>query len=154
MGLEDANSSEFQDHTKNPVIDLLPEQYRVKNMGGTMRLGSIKVLIKDGTIASRLYRSAEIYERHRHRYEVNPSYMERINRMGMNFSGTYDEKIRMEILELNDRDNYIATQYHSEFKSRPLSPSKVHMHLVLSALEYRRKMEGVKDARKNLKITG
>jgi CTP synthase len=154
LGLEDANSSEFQENTKNPVIDLLPEQYRVKNMGGTMRLGSKKVLIKDGTIASRLYRSSEIYERHRHRYEVNPSYIERINRMGMNFSGTDDEKIRMEILELDDRDNYIATQYHSEFKSRPLSPSRVHMHLVLSALEYKKEKEGVKDARKNLKITG
>ena len=119
-----------------------------------MRLGSKKVLIKEGTIASELYRSGEIYERHRHRYEVNPSYIERINRMGMIFSGTDDEKIRMEILELTDRDNYIATQYHSEFKSRPLSPSRVHMHLVLSALEYQRKMEGVKLAGKNLKITG
>ena len=154
LGLSDANSSEFQENTKNPVIDLLPEQYSVKDMGGTMRLGSKKVLIKEGTIASELYRSGEIYERHRHRYEVNPSYIERINRMGMIFSGTDDEKIRMEILELTDRDNYIATQYHSEFKSRPLSPSRVHMHLVLSALEYQRKMEGVKLAGKNLKITG
>ncbi|SMD30547.1 glutamine hydrolyzing CTP synthase [Picrophilus oshimae] len=138
LGLKGANSTEFDNNTDYPVIDILPEQSNISDLGGTMRLGSKKVLIKDGTLAKNIYKSDIIYERHRHRYEVNPDYIERLEDSGVIFSGTDDEKIRMEILELSDRDNYIATQYHAEFKSRPLNPSKVHMHLVLKALEYRR----------------
>ncbi len=137
MGLEGANSTEFDSNTPNPVIDLLPEQLGVEDMGGTMRLGSKKVIIRDNTLAKRIYKSDTVYERHRHRYEVNPSYIEKFNSSGMVFSGVDEEEIRMEIAEIKDSDRFIAVQYHSEFKSRPLEPSKVHTHLVKKALEYK-----------------
>lgn len=137
MGLDGANSTEFDSNTPNPVIDLLPEQLEVKDMGGTMRLGSKKVIIRENTLASKIYGSDTVHERHRHRYEVNPEYIGRFNSSGMLFSGVDEEGIRMEIAELKERDNFIAVQYHSEFKSRPLNPSKVHRHLITKALEYK-----------------
>ncbi len=141
LHLEGANSTEFEPNTRHPVIDILPEQKGIKDMGGTMRLGSKKVLIKDDTIAKRIYGENEIYERHRHRYEVNPDYIKMIEDAGFKFSGTDDSGIRMEILEKENDDKFIATQYHSEFKSRPLNPSKVHEHLVKQALAYKRMRE-------------
>ena len=140
LGLKDANSTEFDPKTPYPVIDLLPEQLGVKDMGGTMRLGSKKVLVREGTLASRIYGTDAVYERHRHRFEVNPDYIERFKEAGMLFSGVDEEGIRMEIAELDGSDNFIATQYHSEFKSRPLNPSKVHLHLVKQALEYKQQV--------------
>ncbi len=137
LGLKKANSSEFDSSTPDPVIDILPEQKAVKDLGGTMRLGSKRVRIFDNTLAMGLYKSPEIFERHRHRYEVNPLYKDRLEKAGMVFSGVDDEGTRMEIAELPDRDNFIASQYHSEFKSRPLNPSKLHLHLVKKALEYK-----------------
>ena len=137
LNLAKANSSEFDSSTPDPVIDILPEQKDVKDMGGTMRLGAKRVMIMDNTLAMSLYNSPEIYERHRHRFEVNPLYIERLQEAGMIFSGVDDEGTRMEIAELKDRDNFIASQYHSEFKSRPLNPSKLHLHLVKKALEYK-----------------
>ena len=137
LNLAKANSSEFDSSTPDPVIDILPEQKDVKDMGGTMRLGAKRVMIMDNTLAMSLYNSPEIYERHRHRFEVNPLYIERLQEAGMVFSGVDDEGTRMEIAELKDRDNFIASQYHSEFKSRPLNPSKLHLHLVKKALEYK-----------------
>ena len=107
-----------------------------------MRLGSKKVLIKENTLASKIYGSREIWERHRHRFEVNPDYIDALTSKGAVFSGVDDEGIRMEVLEFNDRENAIATQYHSEFKSRPLSPSRVHTHLVEHALQYKLKRIG------------
>lgn len=136
LGFQDANSTEFDSKTQHPVIDLLPEQNGVKDMGGTMRLGSKKVLVKPDTLAFSIYQKGEIYERHRHRYEVNPSYIDQFARAGLIFSGTDDEGIRMEIAEFRDSENMIASQYHSEFKSRPLNPSKIHQHLVLRALQH------------------
>ncbi len=137
LGLKKANSSEFDSSTPDPVIDILPEQKAVKDLGGTMRLGSKRVRIFDNTLAMGLYKSPEIFERHRHRYEVNPLYKDRLEKAGMVFSGVDNEGTRMEIAELPDRDNFIASQYHSEFKSRPLNPSKLHLHLVKKALEYK-----------------
>ena len=137
LGLKKANSSEFDSSTPDPVIDILPEQKAVKDLGGTMRLGSKRVRIFDNTLAMGLYKSPEIFERHRHRYEVNPLYKDRLEKAGMVFSGVDNEGTRMEIAELPDRDNFIASQYHSEFKSRPLNPSILHLHLVKKALEYK-----------------
>ncbi len=142
MGISDANSTEFSKETKNPVIDILPEQVNVSEMGGTMRLGAKEVDILDNTLAMELYGEKKIFERHRHRYEVNPEYIERIEKAGMIFSGRDEQGIRMEILELNDRKNFIASQYHAEFKSRPLNPSKLHLNLVKCALEYRKSRAG------------
>jgi CTP synthase len=142
LNLKDANSTEFQPGTENPVIDILPEQKGIKDLGGTMRLGAKPVIIRKDTIAYGIYRSERISERHRHRYEVNPEYIERLEDKGAIFAGTDDEKIRMEILELDDRDNYIATQYHAEFQSRPLNPSKVHLYFIKKSLEYRKEKRG------------
>ncbi|BAB59175.1 CTP synthase [Thermoplasma volcanium GSS1] len=138
IGLQNANSTEFDPATKYPVIDILPEQKGIKDLGGTMRLGSKKVLIKDGTLAKRIYGTDTIYERHRHRYEVNPNYISIIEKAGFVFSGTDEDGIRMEILEKKGDESFIATQYHSEFKSRPLNPSRVHLHLVQQALIYKK----------------
>ncbi|WP_287954889.1 glutamine hydrolyzing CTP synthase [Acidiplasma sp.] len=142
LGLKDANSTEFDAETKYPVIDILPEQKGVKNLGGTMRLGAKNVIIKEGTLASKIYDGQKIIsERHRHRFEVNPVYIKDIENAGVIFSGTDDDGIRMEIMELKDRDNYIATQYHAEFKSRPLNPSRVHLYFIKKSLEYKKLKE-------------
>ncbi|MHB1440385.1 MAG: glutamine hydrolyzing CTP synthase [Cuniculiplasma sp.] len=136
-GLEDANSTEFSGETKNPVIDILPEQVGVKDMGGTMRLGAKKVLVKANTLAFDLYGEKEIMERHRHRYEVNPSYIDLLEDHGLIFSGKDEQGIRMEILEIKGRRNFIASQFHAEFKSRPLRPSPLHLHLVKMAMDFK-----------------
>lgn len=146
LNLGDANSTEFDPDTGNPVIDILPEQRGIKDKGGTMRLGSKKVIVKGDTLASRIYGAHEIWERHRHRFEVNPDYIDALEKKGAVFSGVDEEGIRMEILEFRDRENSIATQYHSEFKSRPLSPSKVHIHLVEHSLQHKmRKVGGISE---------
>ena len=138
LGLEDANSTEFSSDSKNPVIDILPEQVGVKDLGGTMRLGAKKVIVEKGTLAYKLYQEKEIMERHRHRYEVNPHYIGEIEKHGLIFSGKDEEGIRMEILEIKDRKNFMASQFHAEFKSRPLKPSPLHLHLVKMAMEYKK----------------
>lgn len=145
LGLKGANSTEFDPKTPYPVIDLLPEQVGLSELGGTMRLGSKKVRVEKGTLAHEVYGKDTVEERHRHRFEVNPDYIERFEKEGYRFSGKDEDGIRMEISELTDRRNFIATQYHSEFKSRPLKPSKVHRLLVQSALEYKRKGENLNE---------
>ncbi len=139
LGLSDANSTEFSTTTKNPVIDILPEQVGIKDMGGTMRLGAKKVILSEGTLAFELYNAKEISERHRHRFEVNPQYIERMEENGLIFSGKDDEGIRMEIAEVKGNRTYISSQFHAEFKSRPLSPSRLHLHLVKMAYEFQKK---------------
>lgn len=143
LGLKDANSTEFDGKTPYPVIDLLPEQVGLSEMGGTMRLGSRKVFVSENTLAHEIYGKDMVEERHRHRYEVNPEYIDRFQKAGYRFSGKDVDGIRMEISELVDRQNFIATQYHSEFKSRPLRPSPVHKFLVMKALEYKKERENL-----------
>jgi len=147
LGLKEANSTEFVPDTKDPVIDILPEQKGVTDKGGTMRLGSQKVLIKDNTLAKAIYGTNEIYERHRHRFEVNPSYIERLEKAGLIFSGVDEEQRRMEILELRGETRVFAVQYHSEFLSRPLNPSKLHLHLVREALKHKNELTHAEVAR-------
>ena len=141
LGYEDANSTEFG-KTEHPVIDLLPEQREVDRLGGTMRLGDIEITVKKDTIAYSLYNSEKIYERHRHRYEVNPDYIPEFEKGGLVFSGYSDGGRRMEILELPDRRFFFATQFHPEFKAKPFSPSPPFMGLVKAALDYRREVNG------------
>jgi len=138
LGYEDANSTEFFPDTKHPVIDLLPEQRGVNELGGTMRLGSQKVLINEDSKAYKLYGERIIYERHRHRYEVNESYINEIESHGMRFTGKDETGRKMEIFELEDHPFYMASQFHPEFKSRPLKPSRLHLGLAMAALEYKR----------------
>ncbi len=138
VGLKDANSSELDENTPHPVIDLLPEQREIDKLGGTMRLGEIEVTVKPGTIAHRLYGTEKIYERHRHRYEVNPEYIEMLEKHGLVFSGYSDGGRRMEIAEIPNHRFFFATQFHPEFKSRPLSPSPPFVGFVRAALEFKR----------------
>ncbi len=138
MGLKGANSTEFNPNTKYPVIDILPEQKGVRDMGATMRLGAHEITLAKGSRASKLYSGrAKISERHRHRYEVNPEFIGRIEKAGLRFTGRSKDGVRMEVAELPDHPYFIATQFHPEFKSRPGNPSKVHLGLVEAAKKYR-----------------
>ncbi|NIP35329.1 MAG: CTP synthase (glutamine hydrolyzing), partial [Thermoplasmata archaeon] len=141
LDLEDANSSEFNPRTPHPVIDLLPEQGAVKEMGGTMRLGSHLVLLDKGCKAAKLYGSTEIYERHRHRYEVNPEYIGRIEDAGLRYVGRAPDKIRMEVFELEGHPYYVGCQFHPELKSRPTRPAPLFVGLVRAAVENKKERE-------------
>jgi CTP synthase len=121
LGLEGAHSAELEGETPYPVIDLLPEQKDMEDMGGTMRLGAHETQIEEGTLAHDLYASTSCTERHRHRYEVNPEYIPDLEEAGMVFSGESGE--RMEILELPDHPFFLGTQFHPEFRSRPTRAS-------------------------------
>lgn len=134
VGLE-ANSTELNPLTKNPVIDLLPEQKKVKTMGGSMRLGAQPIKVKKGTKAYEIYNNQQIIlERHRHRYEVNLSYINTLEENGLVFSGMSPDG-RMEILELPLHRYFIATQFHPEFKSRPMNPSPIFKAFVASMVD-------------------
>ena len=122
-GLKDANSTEINPSTPHPVIDLMPEQRGVENKGATMRLGAHKIILEKDTIANRLYKQTDIYERHRHRFEVNLDYMEILNEEGLCFTGKSTDGRRMETLELPSHYFFFASQFHGEFKSRPNRPS-------------------------------
>jgi len=135
-GLKDANSTENNPDTPNPVIDLMPEQKNVKMLGGTMRLGAQPVRLIPGTLAHRLYGGkAVVMERHRHRWEVNPKYWSILQENGMVFSGFTLDGTRVEIFELPDRYFYMGTQFHPEFKSRPGKPSPPYYGFVKACLD-------------------
>jgi CTP synthase len=132
-----ANSSEFNPRTKYPVIDILPEQEGVTDMGGTMRLGAHDVKLVKGSKASELYgQKTKISERHRHRYEVNPNFIGKIEASGLKFTGRSKDGVRMEVAELPGHPFYLATQFHPEFKSRPENASRTHLGLVMAAKRY------------------
>ncbi|AGB15299.1 CTP synthase [Halovivax ruber XH-70] len=133
LGYEDAHSAEMNEDTPHPVIDILPEQYEVENMGGTMRLGEHTTVIEPETLAYDLYGDTSCSERHRHRYEVNPEYFEDFADEPMVFSGTAGN--RMEILELDDHPFFFGTQFHPEYSSRPDDPSPPFVGLVEAILE-------------------
>jgi CTP synthase len=134
-GMDGANSTEFDPETPFPVIDLLPEQKEVRDMGGTMRLGADPVKLHEGTRARELYGEAVIYERHRHRYEVNNHLRKRLEHAGLVFSGTSPDDRLVEVIELPDHPFFVASQYHPEFKSRPLRPQPLFREFVGAALE-------------------
>jgi CTP synthase len=133
-GMEGANSTEFDPETPYPVIDLLPEQKEVRDMGGTMRLGADPVKLHDGTRARETYDEAVIYERHRHRYEVNNHLRKRLEHAGLVFSGTSPDERLVEVIELRDHPFFVASQFHPEFKSRPLRPQPLFRDFVGAAL--------------------
>ncbi|MCX7979173.1 MAG: gamma-glutamyl-gamma-aminobutyrate hydrolase family protein, partial [Bdellovibrionaceae bacterium] len=135
IGLKGANSTELDPKTRYPVIDLLPEQKKVWEMGGTMRLGSHEVQLERGSLAFRIYGKERISERHRHRYEVNPKYIKRLTKKGLKFSGKSTDGKRMEILELPGHKFFLATQFHPEFKSRPGKPAPVFDAFIKASLE-------------------
>ena len=133
-GLPGANSSEFDPTTSDPVIDLLPEQEGVEDMGGTMRLGSYPADILPGSLAERAYGDALVHERHRHRYEVNPAYHEILQRHGMVFSGMSPDRRLVEIIELPSHPYFVAGQFHPELKSRPTRPHPLFRDFIGAAL--------------------
>jgi CTP synthase len=134
-GLEGANSTEMDPETPHPVIDLLPEQKAVEDLGGTMRLGAEAVELAEGSRARELYGGdAVIAERHRHRYEVNNAYRQSLVDEGLVVSGTYQEGRLVEIVELPDHPWFVASQFHPEFKSRPTRPAPLFRSFVEAAL--------------------
>ena len=133
LGLIDANSSELNPGTMNPVIDLLPEQKLVKDLGGSMRLGGHDIIVSDGSLAARIYQKQVIRERHRHRFEFNQRYMHQFVKAGMNFSGFSDNGKRTEILEILEHPFYFATQYHPEYISRPGKPEPAYFNFIKAA---------------------
>jgi len=135
-GLKDANTTEVDPNTSNPVIDLLPEQRNLTLKGGTMRLGSYPIKLVKDTLAYRTYGSEIVYERHRHRYEVNPKYFDILQKNGLIFSGFSLEGNRVEFAELKN-GFYLLTQAHPEFKSRPTKPSPPYYALVKYILDKR-----------------
>jgi len=134
-GMEGANSTEMDPETPHPVIDLLPEQKEVADLGGTMRLGADPIKLHEGTLARALYGEAVIYERHRHRYEVNNLLRKRLMNAGLTVCGTSPDERLVEAVELSDHPFYIASQFHPEFKSRPERPSPLFRGFLEAALE-------------------
>ena len=134
--LEDAHSTEIKKDTRHPVIDVLPEQVKIlqeSRYGGTMRLGAYPAILKEGTQVYELYGKRKIYERHRHRYEVNPEYVDILEEHGLVFSGRSPDGVLMEFLELPGHPYFVATQAHPEFKSRPMKPAPLFNGLIKAA---------------------
>ena len=138
IGLKGANSTEFDPDTPHPVVDILPEQLRVKQKGATMRLGAQKTIIEEKTKAHDLYGEKEVWERHRHRYEVNPEYIDRIEKAGLKFSGVSQDGIKMEIGEIEGARYHLGCQFHPEFQSYAGRPAPLFYGLVRSAFEYKK----------------
>jgi CTP synthase len=133
LGLEGANSTEMDPETPFPVIDLLPEQKEIEDLGGTMRLGAQAVELVEGTRARAAYDDAVVHERHRHRYEVNNHYRPSLVEGGLTVSGTFQEGRLVEIVELPDHPWFVASQFHPEFKSRPTRPAPLFRDFVGAA---------------------
>ena len=131
--MDGANSAEFDPETPHPVIDLLPEQKEVSDMGGTMRLGADPVKVQDGTRALDIYGEAVIYKRHRHRYEVNNLLRTRLEDAGLIMSGTSPDERLVEMVELPDHPFFVASQFHPEFNSRPNRPEPLFREFVAAA---------------------
>jgi CTP synthase len=137
-GLDAANSSEFDPATPHPVIDLLPEQKNVTDLGGSMRLGAQPCHVTPGTKAADVYGEPVVYERHRHRYEVNPAYHEALSGKGLVFSGMSPDGRLVEIIELEDHPFFMAGQFHPELRSRPTRPHPLFRDFIGAALKLAR----------------
>ncbi len=143
-GIKGASSAEFEAGSDN-VIDLMPDQVDVENKGGTMRLGSYPCALKEGSIARRIYGSDKVDERHRHRYEVNNDYRERLEQAGLVFGGTSPDGRLVEMIELTEHPYFVGCQFHPEFKSRPTDPHPLFSNFVEAACKRRDKLaESVK----------
>jgi CTP synthase len=134
LGLKDAHSSELNPETTNPIIDLLPEQKDIEDLGGTLRLGLYPCKIMPGTKTYEAYQDEVVYERHRHRYEFNNHYREDMEKNGFIFSGTSPDGRLVEIIELKDHPWFIASQFHPEFKSRPQRPQPLFREFIHASL--------------------
>ncbi len=136
-GLAGANSSEFEPNTPHPVIDLMETQRDIEAKGGTMRLGAWPCKLLKGSHAAEAYGTSRISERHRHRWEVNPAYHAQLQKAGLVFSGTSPDGRLVEIVELKDHPFFMATQFHPEFKGRPVRAHPLFSKFVQKMLEVR-----------------
>lgn len=134
-GFEGAHSTEFDQKTQHPVIDLMAEQKKIKNMGGTMRLGSYPCKLQKETIAKEAYGKDEVSERHRHRYELNNEYRDILEERGLVISGTSPDNFLVEMVELKDHPWFLGCQFHPEFKSRPNNAHPIFVSFLSAALE-------------------
>jgi len=135
LNLKDANSAEIKADTKNPIVDLLPEQKNVSDMGGSLRLGANEIIIKENTNAQKIYNTAIINKRHRHRYEINKEYIPEFEKNGLIFSAESDGGKRMEMLEIPSHKFYLGVQFHPEFNSRPGFPEESFVAFIKAASE-------------------
>ena len=148
-GIKDANSTEFDKNTTEPVISLLEEQQGVKNMGASMRLGTWPTKIAKGTLAEKLYASTEVMERHRHRYEFNMKYRDQMNEKGFVISGTSPDGTLAELIELRDHPYFVGCQYHPEFQSKPNKPHPLFQGFIRACLEYQNRATRVPSDRES-----
>lgn len=135
-GLKNANSAEFDEGTLHPVIDLMPDQRNLSDLGATMRLGLYPCVIKDDTKSAAAYKQPIILERHRHRYEFNNRFRDRLEHEGLRFSGLSPDENLVEIAEVSDHPWMVASQFHPEFQSKPLAPHPLFRDFILAALQY------------------
>ncbi len=135
LDLKDANSSEFDEDEKEPVIALMPDQHDVEDMGGTMRLGLYPCKLKDESISRAAYQKEVIYERHRHRYEFNNHYRDQLENKGMLLTGLSPDERLVEIIELPDHPWFVGVQFHPEFKSRPNRPHPLFVSFIEAVLK-------------------
>ena len=141
-GLAGADSSEFEAATPHPVIDLLPDQHGVAQKGGTMRLGAYECALTAGTRAREEYGAATVAERHRHRYEFNNAYRERLEAKGLRVTGLFPEKSLVEIVELPEHPWFVGVQFHPELRSRPSEPHPLFRGFLRASNEERRRRDG------------
>ncbi|WP_018933526.1 CTP synthase [Gracilibacillus lacisalsi] len=135
LGLEGANSAEIDPNTPHPIIDLLPEQKDISDLGGTLRLGLYPCRLKEGTKTKDAYHNEDVvYERHRHRFEFNNQYRDQMEQNGFIFSGTSPDEKLVETIELNDHPWFVASQFHPEFKSRPTRPQQLFKGFISAAV--------------------
>jgi CTP synthase len=139
LGLSDANSTEMNDTTSNPVVNLMEEQKTVTDKGGTMRLGAWNCDIKAGTLAHKIYGTTSISERHRHRYEFNSAYVSQLEKAGLKASGTNPQTGLVEIVEIEDHPFFIGVQYHPEYKSTVANPHPIFVNFVAAAVQAKKK---------------
>jgi CTP synthase len=145
LGLDNAHSTEMDEHTPHPVINMMEEQKKVTLKGGTMRLGSYPCLLKEGSLAHQVYGTTEITERHRHRFEFNNDYLQQFENAGMVFSGTNPDTGLAEILELPNHPFFIGAQYHPELKSTVESPAPLFVSFIAAAKRYNEDRVSVKN---------
>ena len=144
-GLEGADSTEFDDDAKHPVIFKLRDLIGVEALGGTMRLGAYPCKLKEGSLAEKIYGAPEISERHRHRYEFNPRYEDELGGHGLVFSGKSPDGKFIEIVELPDHPWFLGCQFHPEFKSKPLDPHPLFVSFIHAAYEHRLRDEATSE---------
>ena len=145
LNIKDANSTEMQPDTPNPVIDMMEEQKKITMKGGTMRLGSYPCVIKENTLAHRIYGKTEISERHRHRWEINNHYLPQFENAGLIASGINPETGLVEIMELPDHPFFIGVQFHPELKSTVENPQPIFVHFIRAAKDFAETRHSIKN---------